>query len=407
MTEKTDRKISVLHISKTFSTGGAGFFAKDLSGELQNHGVDSLMAAAKTSKESDIITLRNRTAWIFEEILDRFTRFFGYQYPYFPFSKASIESCVKKLSPDIVHLHNIHSGFFPFSLLEKLAEKALIVWTIHDMWPFTGHCAVPGQCSEWEKFCKKCPDLKKYPSTGINRAKKHINRKAQLYEKISDRITFIFPSEDVHMKYQSKDKIFSNLKTTVIFNGIKNSVFQAVSQKEARKKLSLPRNRFLFLFTAEHLSLKTKGGHDLEKIIKYITQKTHIKTAVLTAGKQSVKYSGMETFHMGYMPRKLMKYVYSAADIMITPSYGECFGLTILEAVFCGLPVTGYSTGILPELLGPENQAPVGEVRELAEKTFSIIKQKDYQYKLRPLIKKFSLEKCAENYKNLYEKILY
>ena len=59
---------------------------------------------------------------------------------------------------DIVHLHWINKSLIKIDDILKIDKP--IVWTIRDMWPFTGVCHYSFDCKKFTSKCKQCPQLR-------------------------------------------------------------------------------------------------------------------------------------------------------------------------------------------------------------------------------------------------------
>ena len=143
--------MKVLFIGTADIAGGAALLADSLAGSLSSkYGVETqFLVSEKFSNKKNVIATRPKTIWFFEKCFDKFLNLFGFQYYFIPISSAKILKETKKYSPDIIHLNNIHGGYFQTDLLPKLAKIAPIVWTFHDMFPITGHCAYSFECEKW------------------------------------------------------------------------------------------------------------------------------------------------------------------------------------------------------------------------------------------------------------------
>ena len=166
------------------------------------------------------------------------------------FSKTSTESFMKwmkEYDPDIIHLHNIH-GFYIniemlFDYLKQNQKK--IIWTLHDCWAFTGHCAYFdfSGCQKWKTGCSNCPSLKDYPPCfGIDRSRKNYQLKKQLFTGLSD-MTIVTPSQ--WLADLVKESFLKEYPVYVVHNDINHSVFKPVPSADVsveitkRKKIIL------------------------------------------------------------------------------------------------------------------------------------------------------------------------
>src|SRR5262249_30035957 len=97
----------------------------------------------------------------------------------FPASRRVLELAPSK--PDVLHLHNLHGGYFDLRILPDVAERVPTVVTMHDEWLFTGHCAYTLGCERWLTACGECPHLDVYPALRVDGTAGNRGRKAELY----------------------------------------------------------------------------------------------------------------------------------------------------------------------------------------------------------------------------------
>jgi hypothetical protein len=61
------------------------------------------------------------------------------------------------LDADVLHLHWTNGGYLSIKNLEQLLKTGKpVVWTLHDMWAFTGGCHYSGECDHFINQCGNC-----------------------------------------------------------------------------------------------------------------------------------------------------------------------------------------------------------------------------------------------------------
>ena len=141
---------------------------------------------------------------------------------------------MKMIKPDIVHLHNIHGYYLNYKVLfEYLIEaKIPVVWTLHDCWPFTGHCChfeYVG-CEKWKTGCYKCPGLSVYPKSHLmDKSQRNYELKKKLFTGVIDRLTIVPVSEWLERIVRQSFLKEANIKT--IHNGVDTTVFRVIDRK--------------------------------------------------------------------------------------------------------------------------------------------------------------------------------
>ena len=158
---------------------------------------------------------------------------------------------IYQFDPDIIHLHNLHGYYINidllFSCLKQLNKP--VVWTLHDVWPFTGHsayCDAVG-CSKWENGCENCPQMKVYPKSYVDRSKRNWERKRNIFCGVTN-LTIVTPSK--WLAELVEDSFLNEYPVKVINNGIDTGKFHKVSThlrsdlRLQRKKYCCPLQRF-------------------------------------------------------------------------------------------------------------------------------------------------------------------
>ena len=166
---------------------------------------------------------------------------------YLPSESYFLMKYVKEIAPDLIHLHNIHGGYFQTNLLPKLSKIAPIVWTFHDMFPITGHCAYSFECEKWKTGCGNCERLDIYPSIQKDRTKFLWNYKNKIFNAAD--FTIVTPS--LWLKKCVEESFLKNKDIRLIYNGINLETFRKTDKAEARNELGLPQNKKIILFSAD------------------------------------------------------------------------------------------------------------------------------------------------------------
>jgi hypothetical protein len=167
--------MKILVISSADTVGGAAIAAQlidksvnSVASDYQSH----FSVGKKFSDQKNVFQSRINIIHQIENLFSKFQSLLGYQFSYLPFSTKGIMKSVEKLQPDIIHLHILHGGFFQTSLISQLSKIAPLVWTLHDMWAFTGHCDYSYECEKWKDNCNNCPNLSCHPPIGLDRTNK-------------------------------------------------------------------------------------------------------------------------------------------------------------------------------------------------------------------------------------------
>jgi len=248
---------------------------------------------------------------------------------------------INKINPDIVHLHWINTGMIKIEDLAKI--KAPIVWSLHDMWPFTGGCHYDEECGLYTNECKNCKVLNSLKDNDLSN--KIFKRKAKAYAKIKN-ITIVGLSKWLHTSAK-KSPLLKDKKHINLPNPIDVNIFKPFDKSNARKLWGLPLDKKLILFGAMGAtSDPRKGFEELKKAIKELK---HDNIELVVFGSNKPKYSqdfGFVTHYLGLLHDDIsLVTLYSAVDIMVVPSIQENLSNAIMESLACGIPVIAFDIG--------------------------------------------------------------
>ncbi|SFN78506.1 Glycosyltransferase involved in cell wall bisynthesis [Pseudobutyrivibrio sp. UC1225] len=251
-----------------------------------------------------------------------------------------------RITPDVVHLHNIHTHNanlkMLFSYLKKNGIK--VVWTFHDCWAFTGYCThFDGVgCDKWEHNCGKCPQANTY-SWVFDKSALLQDTKKDLYENYS--FSVVTPSEWLG-EIVSKS-FLSNNTISVINNGIDLNIFKPTN-KEFRKKIGNDKRIVLGV----SFNWNAKKGLDAFIELRNLLNSSYIIVLVgLSNDMASSLPEGIIPINKTNNQQELAD-IYSSADVYVNPTLEDTYPTVNMEAIACGTPVVTYATGGAPEILG-------------------------------------------------------
>jgi glycosyltransferase involved in cell wall biosynthesis len=297
---------------------------------------------------------------------------------------------------DIIHLHWINQGFLSLTDIRKLIELGKpVVWTMHDMWPFTGICHYAAICAQYKTECTGCPQQAKYAFENL--AKRTFLKK----KKISlSGLTFVGCSSWVACLAR-QSKLLKDAATIAIPNSIDTNIFNPVDKREARKRLKLPADKRLLLFVAAKLSDNRKGVTYLVKACHQLRQKKNaVNAETLLIGKSSEELANqfpVPIIELGYISdNETMVLAYSCADLFIIPSLEDNLPNTIMEAMACGTPCVGFNTGGIPEMIDHKQNGYVAEYKNSEDLAAGIAWVLENTEKLR--LSDACVKKVNENY---------
>jgi glycosyltransferase involved in cell wall biosynthesis len=333
---------AILHISTARPQSGAGGAALSTHLSLRKRGIDSKMLfLAGVSDESRGLysfadTPYRKGLRLAVTTLDRLplVRYRNRKQLFSPgLFGQSLQDHPLVQAADLIHLNWVNFGFVDVDKLKQLEKP--IVWTMHDMWPFTGGCHYSMGCERYTSCCGSCPvlgsDEENDLSTRCQRRKLRANGADVSWVGVSSWIAD-----------QARASTLLRGKTVdVIHSGIDTDVFRPHDQASARRELKLPADCKLILLGAHDLRSSFKGLQYSLDALKAVDS----RYTVVTFGHESIDPStiSQELIHLGFIkdPQRMAK-LYSAANLFLATSVAEAFGKTVAEAQCCGTPVVAF-----------------------------------------------------------------
>ena len=333
-----------------------------------------------------------------------------YSLQYFP---DNIASKITQLEPDVINLHWICGSFLRIETLAKFKQP--VVWTAHDMWPFTGGCHYSSDCDLYTDFCGSCPQLQSNKDWDLSRW--IWRRKAKAWKNLN--LTVVTPSFWL-AKCARESSLFRNRRVEVIPNGLDIDIYRPINKKIARELLKLPQDKQLVLFLSlRATSDKRKGFHLLQTALQELSKagwKEKLEIMVVGGSKQENTLEfGFKSHYLGTMADDLtLALVYSAADIFIAPSIQDNLPNTVLEAISCGTPCVAFNIGGMPDMIEHRQNGYLAQPYKIDDIVQGIIwtleNKERYQklsYRAREKAEQeFTLEVQASRYLSLYKEIL-
>lgn len=249
---------------------------------------------------------------------------------------------MKRFSPDIIHLHNIHGGFVNLKLLFKYIEQsgARVIWTLHDCWAFTGHCTHFDMigCNKWLTECYACPQYKTYPINLFDNARATYQKKKTLFTSVKD-MTIVTPSR--WLASLAEQSFLKEYPIKVINNGIDLDIFKP-TESDVKKKLGIEKKKMV-------LGIAFGWGYakGLDVFVELSKRLPENYAVVLVGTDESTDKQlppNIISIHRTQDQRELAQ-IYSAADVFVNPTRQENFPTVNMEALACGTPVVTFKTG--------------------------------------------------------------
>ena len=313
-----------------------------------------------------------------------------------------------EFNPDIVHLHNLHGYYVHvgvlFDYLKRKNKK--VIWTLHDCWSFTGHCAhYDGVgCDKWKDKCYDCPITNEYPfSWNKHNVTKNYERKKEVFTSIKDNLTIVTPS--YWLEEQVKQSFLKECHVMTIHNGINLNDFK-YTESSFREKYHLE-DSFIVLAVASVWNT-TKGIEDLKELANSLPENIKIVVVGGTLSSNTTSIENAVCISRTNTVKELCE-IYSASDAFINLTKQDTFPTVNIEALACGLPVITYKTGGSPEILTDKTGIAVEKNNIEKMKEVLIELAKNNRFKKEDCIEvasHYSLNKMYESYLGLYKKVM-
>ena len=247
---------------------------------------------------------------------------------------------------DIVHLHWISFLADYPSFFGSIPNHVPIVWTLHDMNPFTGGCHYNNGCQNFKAACGNCPQIVNLGDDDVSYDSFRIKRKTLATKNLH----VVAPSQWL-LELARLSSVWPRQTTFHhIPYGLNLNTFQPTEKQEARKKLGLETDSVLLAFGADDLRNKRKGFQHLLEALPKIQSESKFECLVFGSG-QLPELENLPKFHsLGFIDSKAKQALaYSAADVVVLPSLEDNQPQVGLEALACGTPVVGFNAGGIPE----------------------------------------------------------
>ena len=338
----------VVQINAVCDFGSTGRIVAETSDFLCAANIENYIAVSTGGKErKNIFTIGNK---LDRKIHAFASRFFGRQGYFSYLSTKRLLSFFDKVSPDIVHLHNLHGNYINLPLLfDYLAKKKIAtVITLHDCFFFTGKCVyyTITKCEKWKKSCGKCPQLKSDNISWFFDNTSHMLADRKKWFLNLDKLAVIGVSNWITYEAQQSILKDANMIRTV-YNWIDLDIFYP-HQSDIKKILGIE-NKYLILGVAISW-VEEKGINDFN----YLADMLDDRFKIVLVGSADLPLNAKILHVERTEDIKMMSDLYSSADVFYNPTRRETFGKVTAEALACGTPVVAYNTTACPELVNNE-----------------------------------------------------
>lgn len=313
---------------------------------------------------------------------------------------------IKQIKPDVVQLHCVHGYYLNYKILFEYlnATDIPVVWTFHDCWAFTGHCAhfVTVGCEKWKRECHDCPLKGGYPKAIVDCSRRNFNLKKELFS--ANHNLHIVPVSE-WVGELTKQSFLAGKDIQVIRNGVDLTIFKPQGHKNSNK---------VRILGVSGVWTQNKGLKDFF-ILRELLDSTRYEITMVGLSHEQVKSlpDGIRGIEHTESVEELVA-LYSSADVFFNPTYADTFPTVNIEALACGTPVVTYRTGGSPEAVTADTGWVVeqGDVESVASivKRFELKDKSEIETQRNACraraVSEFDRIKCFERYIELYNQLL-
>ncbi len=334
--------MKVLQINTVYPQGSTGKIAEDIHNLCIDNGIECVTAYRYESMAELLPDTKTVSSYLDCHAHNRLATLTMLQGCFSYWKTRKFLRWIKKYSPDIIHLHNIHGSYINHKLLFRYIKNHNIkaIWTLHDCWVVTGGCTYYDMvgCEKWKTSCSACPQ-----KTGYFDGSAIMHKRKKKWFSGIPRMVLVANSE--WTASQVKSSYMNQYPVKVIYNGIDLSSFKP-TPSDFRSKYGLE-NKKIVLGVSFGWG-KRKG---LDIFIELARRLPDDYKIVLVGTNDNVdKQLPKEilTIHRTQSKKELAE-IYTSSDVFANPTREEAFGLVNIEALACGTPGVTFRTGGSPE----------------------------------------------------------
>ena len=321
---------------------------------------------------------------------------------------------LKAMQTHLLHLHWVAKMVDYPSFFASLPKTLPIVWTLHDMNPFTGGCHYSDGCLAYTESCGHCPQL-------VHRGENDLSRRSlrvKLDTMRGRNLHIIAPSRWIAARAGASRLLRGTATIRTIHHGLDIHQFAPRAKEAAKQAIGIDPRAVVVGFGAASIEDRRKGYRQLVAAISQLGAADHHRLVALIFGagrppQWDVPHcQPVMVGHLDDVRRQAD--VYSAADVFVVPSLEEVFGLTGLEAMACGTPVVAFASGGIADYVRPMQTgllAKVGDSQDLARQIDWLIERPRHRQRMgkngrQMVCREFDIRQQAARHIELYRELL-
>ena len=324
----------------------------------------------------------------------------------FPNSGLDITESPLYQEADIINLHWV-ANFLDFQSFFFKNTKP-VVWTLHDMNPFTGGEHYAEEYLGIDQNGK--PNFREVSKEEKMKTEFNLELKKKAISQFNN-LNIVAPSRWLAGEAK-KSELFKAFPIHHIPNGLDSDVFKPLDKSFARSLFNIPENKKVILFVADSIDNNRKGFIYLKRAFEQISEREDLILCAIgnTANELS---SRSDILNLGFInDERLMSAAYNAADAFVIPSLMDNLPNTVIESLMCGTPVIGFPVGGIVEMIQDKENGLLAKdisVSGLTEAISYFLNHSDKFSKeiIRAnAVKNYNAKKQADRYIELFKNIL-
>lgn len=324
--------------------GGAARAAYRLHKSLQQFGIDSAMLVQKKlSTDDSVMTCKHdrslETSYCDKLPLQKYPNKTQTLFSTAVVSNPAVVDFINAYDADMIHLHWIANGFLSINDIRNI--KKPIVWSLHDMWAFTGGCHYDEECGAYKKECGTCKILQSTSNKDLSHSIWQI--KKRIFQSCQNLTIVALSSWLANCAKESS--LFQHKNIVQLPNTIDTDFFLNEDKIAARDFFNLPKDKKLILFGAMGGTADSRKGYKELTLALEFFNAQNVELVVFGGSKENQQLQ-YKTHFVGHIQNDtLLRKLYSAVDVMIVPSLQENLSNAIMESLSCSTPVVAFNIG--------------------------------------------------------------
>lgn len=344
--------MKVFQINTVYASGSTGRIVADLKHILEHAGEKCFVAYGRGhNDERNTCCVSSKIDLCWHAFFTRITDHTGC---YSVCATKRMIGLIKKMQPDIIHLHNIHGYYLNIEILFRFLKQygRPVIWTFHDCWPFTGHCVHFEKygnyelCNKWKRQCENCDRISEYPKSITDGSKQNYVHKKRVFTEYGN-VTIVTVSD--WLKQLVNESFLAKFPVYTIYNGIDLKIFRQCNAEELRIKYNLGKKKVVLGVANTWSGLK--GMPDFIQLAGLLD---HTEYQIALLGVDDKTKTNIPNTILALPRTERMEELvqwYNVAEVYFNASRAETFGMTVIEALACGTPVVSYNICAMKEIL--------------------------------------------------------